>query len=77
MVNVLQLIDDIGGQVTGPGHQQVEDLKKLIVTHQRRLQKLQEQQAEMGLYTPAHIETEIEDTKAEIERLQAELDGLR
>lgn len=51
-----------------------EDLQKLIANHSRRLQKLREQAAGFGpLHTPAHILTEIEDTEAEIQRLQTEL----
>ncbi len=52
------------------------DIKKLIKGCQRRLQKLKEQQAIMGLNTPPHILTEIEDIEAEIEELQKELKEL-
>ncbi len=53
------------------------DIMKLIANHKHRLQKLKEQQASFGpLYTPAHILTEIEDTKAEIQKLQQELEVL-
>jgi hypothetical protein len=51
------------------------DIKKLIVVHNRRLQKLKEQQAKFGpLYAPAHLVMEIEETEAEIKRLQTELE---
>jgi tetratricopeptide (TPR) repeat protein len=50
-----------------------DDLKKQIDIHRRRLQKLEEQQAFRGLDTPAHILIEIEDIKAKIEELRAEL----
>lgn len=54
-----------------------DDIKKLIVTCERRLQKLKEQQASFGpLLTPSHILTEIEDTEAEIQKLQMELEVL-
>ena len=47
--------------------------QKLIATKQRRLQKLQEQEAMMGINTPPHISIEIEDIEEEIAQLQAEL----
>lgn len=50
-----------------------DEIMQLIIRHQRRLQKLKEQQATMGLQTPPHILTEIEDIEAEIEGLQKEL----
>ena len=50
-----------------------DDLRRLISKHQRHLQKLKEQQASFGLHTPAYMLTEIEDTEAEIENLQAQL----
>ncbi len=51
-----------------------DDLRNLIRKHHRRLQLLKEQQAAFGpLHTPVHILTEIEDTAAEIDRLQTEL----
>lgn len=46
-----------------------DDIKKLLVEHERHLQKLKEQQASLGLYTPPYILTEIEDTESQIERL--------
>ncbi len=53
-----------------------DDLKKLLVTSQRRLQKLKEQKALKGSDTPPHILIEIEDTEEEINRLQTELQKL-
>ncbi len=48
----------------------VEDLKKLINKHQRRLHVLKEQEAGFGkLHVPAHIVTDIQDIEAEIEKL--------
>ena len=46
------------------------DIKKLISKNERRLQKLKEQNAKMGLNTPAEILTEIEDIEAEIDALK-------
>jgi formylglycine-generating enzyme required for sulfatase activity len=50
-----------------------EDIQKLIAEHQRRLQKLKEQQAHFGYITPAQTLLEIEDIEAELTRLQAAL----
>lgn len=50
-----------------------DDIKKLLVNHNRRLQALQERKALYGLEVPIAVLTEIEDIEAEIERLQAEL----
>ena len=52
----------------------LEDLKKQIEKHHRRLQKLKEQRAEYGIDTRPHILTEIEDIEAEIEELQTEVE---
>ena len=49
--------------------------KKLINIHQRRLQVLQEQQAAMGIVTPPHIITEIEDIQQKISDLQNQLNS--
>ncbi|MBN1220722.1 MAG: SUMF1/EgtB/PvdO family nonheme iron enzyme [Anaerolineae bacterium] len=54
-----------------------DDVQRLIANHQRRLQKLKEQQAIFGPHTPPYISIEIEDTEAELERLQTELAGLK
>jgi hypothetical protein len=53
-----------------------DDLQKLIQTHQRRLQKLKEQQAVQGINVEPHIVIEIEDIEAELDKLQVELAGL-
>jgi hypothetical protein len=53
-----------------------DDRRKQIDIHRRRLQKLEEQQAFRGLDTPVHILIEIEDIKAKIEELRAELKAL-
>ena len=50
-----------------------DDLRKLIIEHQRRLQKLREQKARRGIDTPAEILIEIEDIEAKIEQLQTKL----
>ncbi len=44
--------------MTNPDH-----IKKRITIHERRLQVLEEQKAAMGVLTPPHIITEIEDIK--------------
>ncbi len=51
-----------------------EDIKKLIVNHRRRLQKLKEQQALQGLAIDPKILLEIEDIETKIEELQTELE---
>ncbi len=50
-----------------------DDIRNLIRNHNRRLQKLKEQQALHGLDTPPKILLEIEDIEAELEQLQREL----
>jgi hypothetical protein len=52
------------------------DIENLITNHSRRLQKLKEKQALVGLSVDPHILLEIEDIEAEISRLQLELDDL-
>jgi hypothetical protein len=54
-----------------------DDIKKLILKHKRRLQKLKEKQTTFGLDTPPHISIEIEDIEVEIENLQTELEVLK
>ncbi|MEM9272153.1 MAG: toll/interleukin-1 receptor domain-containing protein [Cyanobacteria bacterium P01_F01_bin.143] len=49
--------------------------EKLINIHQRRLQILQEQKAAMGILTPPHIITEIEDIQQQISDLQNQLNS--
>ncbi|MCB0176022.1 MAG: hypothetical protein KDJ97_36330 [Anaerolineae bacterium] len=53
-----------------------DDIKKLLINYNRRLQALQERKALYGYETPISILTEIEDVETEIERLQAELKQL-
>jgi hypothetical protein len=55
---------------------QIEDIEKLIIKYRRRLQKLQEQQAQLGLNTPLEILNEIEDIEKTIEELGQELKSL-
>lgn len=50
-----------------------DGIKQLILKHQRRLQKLQEQKATYGARTSPETLTEIEDIEAELEQLRAEL----
>lgn len=50
-----------------------DDKKSLIVTHKRRLQILEEQKALKGINTEPEILIEIENIKAELEKLQTEL----
>lgn len=52
------------------------EIRKLIVEHNRHLQILKEKKASFGLHTPSFIITEIEDREAEIERLQVELEEI-
>jgi len=42
------------------------DASKIILEKKRRLQKLRETQAKMGVSTPPHILTEIEDIEEEL-----------
>jgi hypothetical protein len=53
-----------------------DDLKKLIFNHNRRLQKLKEQQALEGPGVDPKILIQIEDIEAEIKNLQAALEEL-
>lgn len=55
---------------------QAEHLKKLILTHQRRLLKLKEQQAVFGAVVDPSVLIQIEDIEAELARLRAELAAL-
>ncbi|MCB0208828.1 MAG: response regulator [Anaerolineae bacterium] len=50
--------------------QRQDDIKKLIIEHNRRLQLLKEQQARQGISTDPRIIIEIEDIEAKIEELQ-------
>lgn len=51
-----------------------DEIRKLIETNSRRLQKLKEKQAFLGVSTPPEFLMEIEDIEAGIEKLQTELD---
>jgi hypothetical protein len=53
-----------------------EHLQKLIETKYRRSYVLKEQQARMGIDTPPHVITEMEDIEAELEKLKVELSTL-
>ena len=53
-----------------------DELKKLISEHNRRLQKLKEQQARQGVSVDPKIPLEIEDIEAELVDLKAELEAL-
>ncbi|MFC1976367.1 tetratricopeptide repeat protein [Chloroflexota bacterium] len=55
---------------------QQDDIRNLIRNHNRRLQKLKEQQALRGLNTPPEIVLEIEDIEAKIEQLQTGLEEI-
>lgn len=52
-----------------------DNVKQLIINHQRRLQKLKEQQAIKGVDTPPHVLIEIEDIETKLEKLNAELEA--
>lgn len=52
-----------------------DNLKRLILKHQDRLQVLKEQQAQMGLSVDPRIPTEIADIESEIEALELELEA--
>jgi len=52
---------------------QQDDIKRLLINHNRRLQGLKEKKALYGLETPVAILTEIQDIEIEIQELQAEL----
>lgn len=53
-----------------------DDIRRLIVKHTRRLQKLKEKKAELGISTDPSLDIEIEDIEAELAKLQAELAAL-
>ncbi len=48
-----------------------DDVQRLILNYQRRLQKLKEKETQYGIETPVHILTEIEDITIQLEALQA------
>ncbi|MCP4358843.1 MAG: hypothetical protein GY796_12560, partial [Chloroflexi bacterium] len=53
-----------------------DDIKKLVITNNRRLQKLKEQQAMHGIDTPPATLLEIENIQAELAGLEAEFNQL-
>ncbi|MCP4604452.1 MAG: NACHT domain-containing protein [Proteobacteria bacterium] len=53
-----------------------DGIKRLIINHSRRLQKLKEQEALHGFSVDPRIPLEIEDLETKIERLQAELEEI-
>lgn len=53
------------------------EIQDLIRKHQRRLQKLREKEATLGISTPPEISTEIEDIEVKIDELQIELQNIR
>ena len=48
-------------------------LRELIRTHESRLRVLELQEAQFGAHVPPHILVDIENTRAEIKRLEAQL----
>jgi hypothetical protein len=53
-----------------------EEIKRLIYTNSRRLQKLKEKKAARGIDVDPSVPIEIEDLQADIEHLQKELHEL-
>jgi len=54
-----------------------DDIKRLVMNYQRRLQKLKEVQALQGINTAPDILIEIEDIEAELDKFQAALKALQ
>ncbi|HET9224950.1 MAG TPA: hypothetical protein VFO07_20725 [Roseiflexaceae bacterium] len=54
-------------------HQERERLEKLIQTHRRRLNVLEQQAAVFGINAPPHVLIEMQDTREQIENLNSEL----
>jgi hypothetical protein len=52
------------------------DIEKLLETHKRHLLHLQEQQAIYGVDTPPYVLMGIDDTRARIAALEAQLSGV-
>ena len=50
-----------------------EHVKKLIIENNRRLEKLEEQQAQFGISADPHILIQIEDIEVKLEKLKTEL----
>ena len=55
---------------------QRDDIKKLIIEYSRRLQKLKEKKARLGVSADPSLDIEIEDIEAELEKLQTQLESL-
>ena len=53
------------------------EIEKLIIECQRRLQKRKEQKAKLGINTPPEVLTEIEDIEEEIENFKQSLEALK
>ncbi|MBN1217349.1 MAG: hypothetical protein JXM69_00355 [Anaerolineae bacterium] len=53
-----------------------QDMKKLLINHQRRLQKLKEKQVLLGLASPPELLIEIEDIEKEIGQFESNLEAL-
>ena len=64
----------LGKSMRGEGYIVSQEIEKLIINYDRRLQKLKQSKALQGLSTDPKILLEIEDIEAEIKRLQAELE---
>ncbi len=75
-VSVQRLLDDIGEQVGGASHSDLEGLRRIIEAKQRRLQLLKENEGKKGINTSPETVMEIEDLEAEISELQSDLDSL-
>ncbi|MCP4362855.1 MAG: hypothetical protein GY796_33035, partial [Chloroflexi bacterium] len=54
----------------------IENIQRLLVTHNDRLQVLREQQAQFGIHCPPHIVTEIKQIETEMEALDTQLQQL-
>lgn len=53
-----------------------DEIRRQITRLTRNLEKLHDKKVKFGLHTPVHIETEIEDTEAEINALRQKLESL-
>lgn len=60
-----------------PDLARIEHIKNLLITHQRSLHHLREQQAKLGLTAPPAIMIQIEDLEVEMAKLQHELTQLK
>jgi len=55
----------------------MNEIKNLIDSKSRHLQKLKEQQATMGILTPPYISIEMEDIESDISKLKIELEDFQ